>query len=70
MTEYIKDTGVGHPQWLSGKESACQCRRLGFNAWSGKIPHALGQLSPGATTTESVLESPGTESTEPMSCSC
>ena len=24
--------------WLSGKESACQCRRRGFNFWSGKIP--------------------------------
>ena len=23
--------------WLSGKESACQCRRLGFNPWVGKI---------------------------------
>ena len=26
------------PRWLSGKESACQCRRLGFDSWSGKIP--------------------------------
>ena len=25
---------------LSGKESACQCRRCEFNPWSGKIPHA------------------------------
>ena len=31
--------GVGGlPWWLSGKESACQCRRLGFNPWVGKIP--------------------------------
>ena len=22
----------------SGKESACQCRRHGFNPWAGKIP--------------------------------
>ena len=22
--------------WLSGKESACQCRRCGFNPWLGK----------------------------------
>ena len=21
------------PWWLSGKESACQCRRLGFAPW-------------------------------------
>ena len=25
------------PQWLSGKESACQCRRCGFGPWVGKI---------------------------------
>ena len=25
-------------QWLSGKESACQCRRCGFDPWVGKIP--------------------------------
>ena len=28
-------------RWLSGKESACQCRRCkrpGFNPWVGKIP--------------------------------
>ena len=24
--------------WQSGKESACQCRRPGFNPWVGKIP--------------------------------
>ena len=31
----------GLPRWLSGKESACQCRRhrrLGFSLWVGKIP--------------------------------
>ena len=29
------------PRWLSGKESACQCRRLKkckFNLWVRKIP--------------------------------
>ena len=26
------------PRWLSGKESACQCRRPRFNSWVGKIP--------------------------------
>ena len=25
-------------RWLSGKESACHCRRHGFNPWVGKIP--------------------------------
>ena len=40
------------PLWLSGKESACQCRRYGFDSWSRKILHAVGQVSPCATTTE------------------
>ena len=26
------------PWWLSGKESACQCRRLKFDPWVRKIP--------------------------------
>ena len=26
------------PWWLSGKESASQCGRCGFNPWVGKIP--------------------------------
>ena len=32
---------IGLPRWLSGKESACQCRRhqrCGFNPWVRKIP--------------------------------
>ena len=45
----------GLPWWLSGKDSACQCRRRGFNPWSRKIPHALEQLSPCTTATEPVL---------------
>ena len=28
----------GLPWWLSGKESACQCRRLRFSPWVRKIP--------------------------------
>ena len=28
----------GLPWWLSGKESACQCRRCRFNPWVRKIP--------------------------------
>ena len=28
----------GLPWWLSGKESACNCRRPSFNPWIGKIP--------------------------------
>ena len=37
---------------LSGKESAGQCRRLGFDPLSREIPCAARQLSPCATTTE------------------
>ena len=29
---------MGLPWWLSFKESACQCRRLEFDPWVGKIP--------------------------------
>ena len=28
---------LGLPRWLNGKESACQCRRYGFNPWVRKI---------------------------------
>ena len=28
----------GLPRWLSGKESACQCRRCEFDPWVRKIP--------------------------------
>ena len=30
--------GPGLPRWLSGKESACHCRRRGFDPWVRKIP--------------------------------
>ena len=43
----------GLPWWSSGKESALQCRGRGSIPGQGtKIPHAAGQLSPRATTTE------------------
>ena len=35
----------GHPRWLSGKQSACQCRRWEFISWVGKI-HFLPQYNP------------------------
>ena len=34
-------TTVGVPRWFSGKESACQCRRRGFDSWVRKIPWIL-----------------------------
>ena len=51
-------TAKGLPWWLRGKESACQCKRHGFDLWSGKIPHAQEHLSPCATTTEPVCQEP------------
>ena len=39
----------GLPRWLSGKNSACQCRRckrLGFHPWSRKIPWSRKWLTP------------------------
>ena len=52
LTIYIKRIMIGLPWWCSGWESACQCRRRGFEPWYGKIPHATEQLGPWATTTE------------------
>ena len=37
----LKRLGTGLPRWRSGKESACQCRRLKrrrFDPWVRKIP--------------------------------
>ena len=36
-----KKSMLGLPWWLSGKESACQCRGHGFDPWSRRIPHTL-----------------------------
>ena len=44
---------LGLPWWLSGKESALQCRRHGSNPWSGKIPNAAKHLSECASTIKS-----------------
>ena len=50
-----KNMVKGLPWWLSGRESACRSRRQGFDPWSRKIPRALRQLSPCATTAELVV---------------
>ena len=34
----VRKDQTGLPWWLSGKESACQCRRFGFDSWVRKIP--------------------------------
>ena len=55
----------GLPSWHSGKESACQCRRCKFDPWSGKIPHAVKQLSLCATSIDPMFEIPWATTTEP-----
>ena len=44
--------GIRLPWWSGGKEYTCQFRGHWFHPWSGKIPHAVKQLSPCTTTTE------------------
>ena len=34
----LEVTMLGLSRWLSGKESACQCRSHRFSPWVGKIP--------------------------------
>ena len=59
-TTVLRMPFLGLPWWLSGKESACQCRIHRFNPWSGKIPHAVEQLSPCSMPTCHNYRSPGT----------
>ena len=52
------------PRWLSGKESACQHGRHGFNPWVGKIPLEKGLAIPwGVPWTEELrgLQSMGSQ---------
>ena len=65
---YQRDETLGLPWWLSGKESSCQRRRHGFDPWSGKIPHARGQLSLCAPTNEAVSRSLGAITTGATYC--
>ena len=49
MTEQLNWTELnrGLPRWFSGEESACQCRRHGFDPWVRKIPwRRTWQLTP------------------------
>ena len=58
FSKLARSDSLGLPWWYSGYETACQCRGHGFEPWSGKIPHAVEQLSPCATTTEPVRLEP------------
>ena len=39
-SSFCKSMDPRLPWWLSGKETAHQCSRYGFDVWFGKIPHA------------------------------
>ena len=39
--QHARENILGFPWWLSGKESACWCRRHGFDPCSRKIEHAI-----------------------------
>ena len=56
----------GLPSWLSGKESTCQCRRHGFDPWSGKTAHAVKQPSLCAATTKPAQLGPRAATTEAL----
>ena len=45
--------------FLGGRESSRQCRRHGFDPWSGKIPPGLKQLSPCPTSIGPGAQEPG-----------
>ena len=55
------------------KKSACQCRRHGFDPWSGRILHAVEQLRP-CTQLPSLcsrageLRPPSSHAEEPVLC--
>ena len=62
----LKAFGLGLPWGPTSKEFTCQCRRHGYDPWSGYIPHATKQLSLRASTAEPVLWSLGIAATEHM----
>ena len=74
MQMAIKRKLEGIPWWRSGWEYACQCRGHGFEPRSGKIPPAVEQLGPWATTTEPARLEPvlrnkrGHDSERPAHC--
>ena len=50
---------TGLPWWLSGKESACQCRRHKFNPWVRKIPCWENSIETGILSRVRQITSPG-----------
>ena len=44
---YLNYSSAKFPQWLSGKEAACQCRRCRFDPWVRRMPwRRKWQLAP------------------------
>ena len=43
--QHISSFSVGLPWWLSGKESALQCRRCEFDPWVGEDPLEKGMAT-------------------------
>ena len=61
----------GFPRCLTGKESACQCRRGGLELWIGKIPWRRkwhGQRSLAGNSPQGLQESDTTEHTPILKC--
>ena len=59
ISKYASIIVIGLPWYTVVKNPiACHYSGHGFEPWSGKIPHAMEQLSPCATTTELPLWSP------------
>ena len=44
MLPDINNWNLGLPWWVSGKESACQCRGNRFDPWLRKMPHVTEQV--------------------------
>ena len=59
-------TTMGLAWWSSGWESACQCWGCGFDPWSGKISHAMGQLNLCTTAIDPEPKSPYSTTTEAL----
>ena len=50
QNQFSKCSIPGLPWWFNGKESAYQCRRRGFDPWSGTDPTSHGVIGPCVTT--------------------
>ena len=67
-THSIKELFPELSWWLSGKESACPCRRHRFDSRSGKIPHVVEQLNSYTLTIELVVLGLRAATAEPTCC--